>query len=286
MNINNNRGRNLMRITTKILSAVLLTASIASAQTLVTVNGVKITKNDVETALMNATQGRFNQVPPEKQAEFRKQVLEQLVGRELVYDDAKKTGILKSKQFKDEYKKVQERVKKELAVQLWQKKQMDKVKVSNRELKKYFDKNKEEFKERESVHARHILVKTEAEAKKIAKELNSLKGQKLKARFIELAKSKSTGPSGPKGGDLGYFSQGQMVPEFNNKVFAMKVGNVSEPVKTQFGYHIIYLQDKKAAKNLAFTEVKSFIEQRLKMEKFKDTMKVKMKELQDKATIK
>ena len=275
-----------MKIATKIISTLLITASITSAQTLVTVNGVEISTNDVEAALMNATQGRFNQVPPEKQAEFRKQVLEQLVGRELVYDDAKKTGVLKSKEFKNEYKKVQERVKKELAVQLWQKHQMDKVKVSNKELKNYYDKNKEEFKEKESVHARHILVKTESEAKGIVKDVKSLKGEALKSKFIELAKTKSTGPSGPKGGDLGYFAQGQMVPEFNNKVFSMKVGTVSEPVKTQFGYHVIYLEDKRAAKNLAFTEVKSFIEQRLKMEKFKDTIKIKMAQLQKKATIK
>ena len=110
-----------MKIATRIISTLLLTASIASAQALVTVDGVEITQKDVETALMNATQGRFNQVPPEKQAEFRKQVLEQLVAKELVYSDAKKTGILKSKEFTAEYKKVQERVKKELAVQLWQK---------------------------------------------------------------------------------------------------------------------------------------------------------------------
>ena len=275
-----------MKIATKIISTLLLTASIASAQTLVTVNGVEITQKDVETALMNATQGRFNQVPPAKQAEFRKQVLEQLVAKELVYSDAKKTNLLKSKEFKDEYKKVQERVKKELAVQIWQKKQMDKVKVSDKELKSYYNKNKEEFKEKESVHARHILVKTESEAQALIKQMKSLKGGDLLAKFIELAKLKSTGPSGPKGGDLGSFARGQMVPEFNDKVFNMKVGTISDPVKTQFGYHIIYLEAKKAPKNLGFTEVKSFINQRLKMEKFKTSMKTKMAQLQKKATIK
>ncbi len=275
-----------MKIAKKIISTLLLTVSIASAQALVTVDGVKITQKDVETALMNATQGRFNQVPPEKQAEFRKQVLEQLVAKELVYSHAKKTGILKSKEFTDEYKKVQERVKKELAVQIWQKNQMDKVKVSNKDLKSYYDKNKEEFKEKESVHARHILVKTESEAQAVIKEMKSLKGAALESKFIELAKSKSTGPSGPKGGDLGYFAQGQMVPPFNDKVFSMKVGTISDPVKTQFGYHVIYLEEKKASKNLGFTEVKSFIEQRLKMEKFKVNMKTKMAQLQKKATIK
>ncbi|MCD6172770.1 MAG: peptidylprolyl isomerase [Sulfurimonas sp.] len=275
-----------MKIATRIISTLLLTASIASAQALVTVDGVEITQKDVETALMNATQGRFNQVPSEKQAEFRKQVLEQLVAKELVYSDAKKTGILKSKEFTNEYKKVQERVKKELAVQIWQKKQMDKVKISNKELKNYYDKNKEEFKEKESVHARHILVKTESEAQAVIKEMKSLKGAALESKFIELAKSKSTGPSGPKGGDLGSFAQGQMVPPFNDKVFSMKVGTISDPVKTQFGYHVIYLEEKKASKKLGFTEVKSFIEQRLKMEKFKVSMKTKMAQLQKKATIK
>ena len=275
-----------MKIATKIVSALLLASSLASASTLVTVNGVEITQTDVDSALMNATQGRFNQVPQEKQAEFRKQVLEQLIAKELVYSDAKKTGVLKSKDFKDEYKKVQDRVKKELAVQVWQKKELDKVSVSNKELKKYYDTNKEEFNEKESVHARHILVKTEGEAKSIKSEMKSLKGEKLKAKFIELAKSKSTGPSGPKGGDLGFFAQGQMVPEFNDKVFSMKVGTISAPVKTQFGYHLIYLEDKKDKKLLAFTEVKSFIDQRLKMEKFKTVMQEKMEKLRKQAIIK
>ncbi|WP_415396592.1 peptidyl-prolyl cis-trans isomerase [Sulfurimonas sp. CS5] len=271
---------------TKIATTLLLMSTLVSATTLITVNGTQITQQDVDTALMNATQGRFNQVPAEKQAEFRKQVLEQLVAKELVFGDAKKTGVLKSKDFKDEFVKVQDRVKKELAIQVWQKQQLDKVKVSNKELKNYYDKNKEEFNEKETVHARHILVKTEAEAKDIVKSLKSSKGEALKAKFIEEAKAKSTGPSGPKGGDLGYFAQGQMVPEFNDKVFDMKVGTLSEPVKTQFGYHVIYLEDKKDKKTLAFTEVKSFIEQRLKMEKFKVVMQAKMEQLKNKATIK
>lgn len=276
-----------MKTATKLLSVFLLAGSLATAQTLVTVNGTQITQNDVDTELMNATQGRFNQVPADKQAQFRKQVLDQLVAKELVYGDAQKSGILKSKEFKDEYAKVIERVKKELAIQVWQKRELDKVTVSEKEMKEYYDKNKEEFNEKESVHARHILVKTEDEAKDIIDELESLKGDDLKNKFIELAKSKSTGPSAPRGGDLGYFTEGQMVPEFNDKVFSMKEGTITdEPVKTQFGYHVIYLQDKRAKQQKSFTEVKGFIEQRLKMEKFKAVMKSKMEDLQKKATIK
>ena len=271
----------------KIAVALLFACTLANAQTLVTVNGTAISQEDVDSALMNATQGRFNEVPVEKQIEFRKQVLDQLIAKELVYGDAKSSGVLKSKEFKKEFEKVQERIKKEIAVQVWQKQQLEKIKISNKELKNYYNKNKEEFNEKESVHARHILVKEEDEAKKIISDLRFLKSDSLKKKFIELAKSKSTGPSGPKGGDLGYFAQGQMVPEFNDKVFSMKVGTITtKPVKTQFGYHIIYLEDKKDKSTIAFTEVKSFIEQRLQMEKFKTVMKSKMEKLQEKATIK
>jgi peptidyl-prolyl cis-trans isomerase C len=270
-----------------LLSVVLLAGTLASAQTLVSVNGKAISQEDVDNELMRATQGRFNQVPPERQAEFRQQVLQQLIGKELIFEDAKKNGILKSKEYKEEYKKLEERMKHELAIQVWQKKLLDGISISEKELKKYYDQNKEEFNQPESVHARHILVATEDEAKKIIAGLKSLSGEKLKEKFIEEAKTKSTGPSGPKGGDLGYFTQGQMVPAFNDKAFSMKEGTVTlEPVKTQFGYHVIYLEDKKPAMTRKFDEVKGFIEQRLKMEKFKDAMKKKMDALQKKAVIK
>lgn len=271
----------------KLLSIVLLAGTIASAQTLVTVNGKAITQEDVDSELMRATQGRFNQVPPEKQAAFRQQVLQQLIGKELIFEDAKKNGVLQSKEYKEEYKKLEQRMKEELAIQVWQKKVLDGIKISDNELNKYYKQNKEEFNQPESVHARHILVATEDEAKNIIAGLKSLSGKKLKDKFIDEAKAKSTGPSGPKGGDLGYFTQGQMVPAFNDKAFSMKKGTVTlEPVKTQFGYHVIYVEDKKPAMTRKFNEVKGFIEQRLKMEKFKEAMKTKMDALQKKAVIK
>lgn len=275
----------------KIVSALLLVSTIAVAaptnETLVTVNGKAITQTDVDSALMNATQGRFNQVPEDKQAEFRKQVLEQLIAKELVFEDAKKTGILKSKDFIDEYAKVQERVKEDLAIQVWQKRELDKVVISPKETEDYYNNNKEEFNEKESVHARHILLKTEEDAKAVIVDMKDLKADALKDKFIELAKSKSTGPTGPKGGDLGFFTKGQMVPEFNEKVFSMNIGTITtEPVKTQFGFHVIYLEEKKPEKIRAFAEVKEFIEQRLKLEKFKTVVKDKMENLRKQATIK
>lgn len=275
-----------MKIATKIVLSVALLSTMSSAKTLVTVNGTPITQQDVEQELMQATQGRFNQVPAEKQAEFRKQVLEQLVAKELVYSDAKKTGVLKSKDYKDRYEEVTSTVKKDIAIQVWQKREIDKISVSNKDMKSYYDQNKEEFNQKESAHARHILVKTEAEARSIANKLKGLKGVDLFNKFIELAKSKSTGPSGPNGGDLGFFSKGQMVPEFEAKAFSMEPETVSEPVKTQFGYHLIYLEEKKAEKSTPYADVKGLIERRLKMEKAKTVMIDKMKELEKKATIK
>ncbi len=275
-----------MKNVKKLLSVALLAGTMASATTLVNVNGKAITQEEVETELMRGTQGQFSQLPPERQAAFRQQVLQQLIGKELIFEDAKKQGILKSKEYKEEYKKLEERMKQELAVQVWQKKLLDGIKVSNKEAKKYYSANKEEFNRPETVHARHILVEKEDEAKKIIAGLKSLSGDKLKEKFISEAKAKSTGPSGPQGGDLGYFPQGQMVPAFNDKAFSMKKGTVtSEPVKTQFGYHVIYVEDKKPSMARNFDEVKAFIEQRLKMEKFKDTMKKKMEALQKKAVI-
>jgi len=275
-----------MNKVTKLLITLLFSATIASAQTLVTVNGSAITQNDVDTELMQATQGRFNQVPQNKQLEFRKQVLQQLIAKELVYGDAKKTGVLNTKEFKAEYKKLLEIAKKNIAIQVWQKQQLEKVKVSDKEMKDYYAKNKDEFNVKESVHARHILVEKEADAKKIISDLKSLKGDKLKTKFIELAKSKSTGPSGPQGGDLGFFVKGQMVPAFNDKVFSMKVGTVTAaPVKTQFGYHVIYLEEKKPATIRSFKEAKNVIGQRLQLEKFKTAVKAKMKILEKKAKI-
>lgn len=270
----------------KILTTLALSAVVVSANTLVTVNGIAITQNAVDTELMQATQGRFNEVPAEKRAKFRKQVLQQLIAKELVYGDAKKSGVLNSKAFKSEYKKLLEIGKRNIAIQVWQKQQLNKVKVSDKELKNYYAKNKAEFNVKESVHARHILVKEEADAKKIIATLKSLKGDKLKAKFIELAKSKSTGPSGVQGGDLGTFVSGQMVPAFNKEVFSMKVGTVTaQPVKTQFGYHVIYLESKNSANTRSFKDVSSTIEQRIKLEKFKTSVQAKMKDLKKKAKI-
>ena len=275
-----------MKKVTQLVVSLAVVSTMSMAQTLVTVNGTAITQEDVDKELMTATQGRLNQVPPEKQAEFRKQVLEQLIAKELVYDDAKKSGLLEAPDFKERYEEVTSRIKKEVAIQVWQKREFDKIAISEKDKKDYYDANKEEFAEDESVRARHILVDSESDAKSIVAQLKPLKGDALKNKFMEIAKAKSTCASAPEGGDLGYFSEGQMVPEFNDKAFSMKAKEITlEPVKTQFGYHVIYIEDKRPKTTRSFSEVKAAIEQRLKVEKAKSVMLEKMKELEKKAKI-
>lgn len=123
-------------------------------------------------------------------------------------------------------------------------------KVTEDALRKTWEKVVAEMPEQEEAHARHILVEKEDEAKDLIARLE--KG----ADFNALAKEHSTGPSGENGGDLGYFTAEQMVPEFSKAVFAMKAGEFTKtPVKTQFGFHIIKLEDKRKAEKPSFEEM-------------------------------
>lgn len=269
----------------KIILAIAA-VGVVYAGTVVTVNGKNVTDTEVQEVLMQGTQGRFNELPPEKKTELSQRVIDGLISQELIFADAKKIGVLESAEYKSELDKVLERVKVQLASKVWEKRQFDKVSVADKEVKAYYTSHPEEFSEKAKVRASHILLKTEAEAIAVTKELSSLKGGALNAKFAELAKAKSTGPSGPKGGDLGFFGQGQMVPAFNDAAFAMKKGEITKtPVKSQFGYHVILVVDKQEAKNLPYKEVKGFIEQKLKVEIFKEQMQAKMAELKKNATI-
>lgn len=265
---------------------VLLSGSVASAAVLATVNGSVITSDEVNKVLAEGTQGRFSSLPADKQNELRQRIIEGMVTQQLVFEDAKKTGILESKEYKQELQVLMERMKMQLAAKVWEQQQFEAINVDTKEVKSYYDTKPDEFVDKEQVRARHILMKTQDEADAVIKSMKGLTGDKLKVEFTAQAKSKSTGPSAAKGGDLGYFPRGQMVPSFNDAVFAMKEGTISsEPVQSQFGYHVIYLEDKKPAQKMSFEEVKNFIEQRLKMDKFKASMEKKMNSLKAKAKI-
>jgi parvulin-like peptidyl-prolyl isomerase len=199
------------------LGAAALALSLPAADVLATVNGHKVTKADVQ-EVMNAMGARttYDALP----ADVKKKVLDQVIEQQLLQEKAIKSGIEKDK----EYKEALAKLKRKLALDVWMKKQLDTIKVTDAEAKKAYEEHKNAFQRPESVHARHILVKTESEAKAIINELNKTPKSKLKAKFEELAKAKSTGPSASRGGDLGTFGRKQMVKPFSDAAFALKAG--------------------------------------------------------------
>ncbi len=148
------------------------------------------------------------------------------------------------------------------------------LEVSDKEAQDFYTKNQRFYQQRETVHAAHILVKlpkdaTPEQEKKAKEKLAKIQAELKKGTdFAEVAKKYSEGPSAPKGGDLGYFSRGQMVKPFEEVAFKLKPGQVSDPVRTRFGYHIIKVLDHRPAKQRSFEEVKDQIKQSLRNKKF------------------
>lgn len=135
--------------------------------------------------------------------------------------------------------------------------------VTDADVKARYDKEVAALPKQEEVHARHILVKTEDEAKDVIKQLDAGKD------FAELAKEKSTDPNKDDGGDLGYFTRGRMVKEFEDAAFALEKGSYSKtPVKTDFGYHVIKVEDKRDAPPPPFEQVKDQVRQLVMRDKY------------------
>src|SRR5579872_4539895 len=129
-----------------------------------------------------------------------------------------------------------------------------KAATTDEAMKKVYEDASKQIAGEQEVHARHILVPTEEEAKAVVEEL------KKGADFAELAKKKSKDPGASDGGDLGFFTKDQMVPEFSAAAFSLEPGKISDPVKTQFGWHIIKVEEKRNRKPPDFEQVKGQIE--------------------------
>jgi peptidyl-prolyl cis-trans isomerase C len=165
------------------------------------------------------------------------------------------------------------------------------IDVSEQQARAHFNKNKERYQEPEQVRARHILIKTNddsseddlAKAKKRAQEIAN--EAKSGADFAELAREHSEGPTSTRGGDLGFFPRKRMVPEFDKAAFSMKKGEVSDPVKTQFGYHVIKLVDRKPATEHKFEDVDEEIYKRLERENLREKLEEFILTLRDNAEI-
>lgn len=212
-----------------------------------------------------------NSVYPDKDAvdlEIEKIKKENFNGEDKPFKDYIRSISSTIEQFRDSiYKdKTVEKIRKQIVD--------EKVKITDKETKEYYDKNLAEFKTKEQVQASHILVKEESKAKEIYDEL-----QKDPKKFDELAKKNSVDPgSKDKGGDLGFFGKGQMVAEFEKTAWALEKDQISEPVKTQFGFHIIKKIAHKDEKQDKYEDVKKKIEDNLKQKQSNDVLEKFIKE--------
>lgn len=239
----------------------------STGEVLAEVNGTNITTGDFKKELEN--------LPPylkpmTETAEGKKEMLETMIIRELILQQAKKDGVDNSPQVAEKL----EELKKRLVVEAYLKKKVEeKANISDADLQKFYDENKDKFKSGDQIKASHILVKEEKVAQEILGKIKS------GGAFEELAKKFSMDSAGAKGGDLGWFGKGSMLPEFEKAAFGLKEGEVSGIVKTKFGFHIIKLTGKRAAGQREFSDVKDQIKAALLPTKQQEVFKTLKEEL-------
>ncbi len=243
-------------------------APVAPADVVVaTINGQKIMLSEIQAA-QEALPAQYRQLPLNL---IFPQLLDQVINGKLVSIEGRKANLQNDADVKRRLAIVED----QLIQQAYLLKEIDK-KITPEALKARYDKFIKDTPPEEEVHARHILVKTEDEAKLIIAEL--AKG----GDFDKIAKDKSTDTaSGPQGGDLGYFKKGDMVAEFADAAFKMKKGETSTvPVKTQFGYHIIRVEDRRTAPPPKLEEVEEQLRSDMSREIFQamiDNLRAKSK---------
>lgn len=195
------------------------------------VNGSEITEKNIIRTL-----SRFPQETQDhyKTEEGREQLLDQIINFELIYNHALDSDM---KSDPDYIEQVQ-LIEKDVLIQIGVKNIMTGVDVTEEEIQKYYEDNSQMFKSDATVSAKHILVDDLEQMKEIKVEITN------GMSFEEAAQKYSKCPSASQGGSLGNFTRGRMVPEFEDAAFALQVGEISEPVKTQFGYHLIQIDEK------------------------------------------
>lgn len=214
---------------------------------LAVVNGEEIKQSEVDNFIqaLGYRGAQFNN------EEGRKRLTDELINRKLLFFDAKKSGLDKDEIYVKEVKKQSEELLKDFAMANI----INSVRVSDEDLKEYYESHKDSFKVQPTFTASHILVESEDLANEIKEKIDN------DGDFTELAKEYSTCPSKEQGGDLGTFQQGQMVKEFENALLENEIGDIVGPVKTQFGYHIINIKDKTEGKVKSFEEAKNEVKQ-------------------------
>lgn len=242
-------------------------------QVVAKVGGRKITRGEVE--------GVLRSVDPKIASQFNgpdglKKLITQMAQQELFYLDAKEKGLDKDAAFAKEVERVKETLLRQYAINKF----LTTVEVNEDEKQKFYEENKQNFVQPETVKASHILVKEEDEANKIISELDN------GLSFEDAAKKYSLCPSKERGGDLGFFARGRMVPEFEDVAFELeKEAITKKPVKTQFGYHIIKRTGRREAMQLSFSEAKDMVQKQLILRKQEEIYFNKVDELKNKYKI-
>ncbi len=264
----------LATLLTIALAPPLAHAGTGDDTVVATVNDHPITAHEIDM--------RLQSLPPQIRGQFasgprRKQLVEQVILGYLMAEEARKEGLDHSKEFKEGMAQAREA----LLARLYMKKHVEtEGEPSEAELRKEYEKRLPQLSPPPQIHARHILVKTKEEAEKARKRI--VEGGES---FEAVAKEVSIGPSAAKGGDLGFFGKGRMVPAFEKAAFALKKGEVSEPVKTQFGWHIIKVEEKRERKAPTFEEIKGRLAQQLVQERYRSQLKALTEGLKKKARI-
>lgn len=245
----------------KIFSARCATLVVALGTAVATLPAFAADKDPV-VAVVNGAEVRASTLnsyrrtlPPQMAAQVPYEaLLDSLINNTLVYEQGKKDGMDKDAEVKQALKDIEQ----QLVVKAWMGKKL-KAEVTDAAVKQGYDKFLAEYKPVEELRARHILVESEDAAKAVIAELN--KG----ADFTELAKAKSKDPSAKQnGGDLGYFTKDEMVPQFSEAAFAMQPGQLSAaPVKSQFGWHVIKVEDRRMATPPTFEQAQPVIREKL-----------------------
>ena len=284
------------------------------------VNGVKISKKEydreVNIQLQTASQ-QGRQIPEAMLPKLKADILNNLIDRELLYQESQKKNInvnteevdLQIKTIKDRFASQEEfektiaemglteadiksEIEHNMAIRdLIDTQVIDKISISESETKAYYDNNPSFFKKPEQVKASHILIKVAPDATDMQKAQKRIEIAKIQQKvkdgqdFATLAKEYSEGPSKENGGDLGYFGRGQMVKPFDDAVFALKPGQVSDIVETRFGYHIIKVFDIKPETIMAYADVKDRLAQHLKSQRVDQEARTYIESLKKEAKI-
>lgn len=284
------------------------------------VNGVDIPQSEL-VRMMQIIQMQYaragRRIPPDQLPELRQKLMDRLIGDELLWQAAKKAGYKPDKKAAEEqiaqlkarypsdveFKRALERQKltesdlmrelerNDVLKKFMTDKFLDKAKPGEAEMKKFYDDNPQLFTGQDQVKAAHILVAVDENAseadKKKAREKIDRAAKRVKGGedFAKVAKEVSDCPSKEKGGDLGYFGHGQMVPEFETAAFALEPGQMSDVVETKFGYHVIKLEDKKTGDKVPYDQVKEDILRNLTNQKAEEEVGKYVEELRKNAKV-